>query len=85
MIFQKETMIQATLITLPVQTALVTDANICITAKGNVLEEALKMADCKWMQDEIYVNAYCPMCSDYCPVVDVTGVCRFEDRSDDNG
>ena len=46
-IFQKETMIQATLITLPVQIALVTDANICITAKDNVLEEALKMADFK--------------------------------------
>ena len=24
-------------------------------------------------------------CADYCPVVDVPGVCRFEDRSDDNG
>lgn len=37
------------LITSHVQTALVTDANICIAAKGNVLEEALKMTDCKWM------------------------------------
>ena len=85
MIFQKEAMIQATLITLPVQIALVTDANICITAKGNVLEKAPEMTDYKWMQDEICVNAYYPMCSDYCPVVDVTGVCRFEERSDDNG
>ena len=50
-------MIQATLITLPVQTAPVIDVNICITAKGNVLEEALKMADCKWMKDEICANA----------------------------
>lgn len=24
--------------------------------------------------------ADCPMCADYCPVVDVPGVCRFEDR-----
>ena len=32
----KETMIHAALITLPVQTALVIDANIYITAKGNV-------------------------------------------------
>ena len=38
------------------------------------------MADCKWMQDEICVNADCPMCADYCPVADYEGVCRFEDR-----
>ena len=60
MIFQKETMIQATLITLPVQTALVTDANICITAKGNVLEKASEMTDYKWIKDKICVNADCP-------------------------
>lgn len=46
-IFQKETMIQAALITLPVQTALVTDANIYIAVKGNVLNEAPEMADFK--------------------------------------
>ena len=57
MIFQKETMIQAALITLPVQTALVTDANICITAKGNVLEETSEMADFKWIKDKICANA----------------------------
>ena len=50
-------MIQSALITSLVQTALVTDANICITAKGNVLEKALKMADFKWMKDEICANA----------------------------
>ena len=38
--------------------------------------------DCKWMQDEICVNADCPMCCDFCPVVDVTGVCRFEEREE---
>ena len=27
-------------------------------------------------------NADCPMCADYCPVADVPGVCRFEDRGD---
>ena len=48
-------------------------------------KKVLTMADCKWMQDEICVNADCPMCADYCPVVDVPGVCRFEERSDDNG
>lgn len=37
------------------------------------------MAECKWMQDEICVNADCPVCCDYCPVVDYPGVCRFEE------
>ena len=43
------------------------------------------MADCKWMQDEICVNADCPKCSDYCSVPDTEEVCRFEDRGVDNG
>lgn len=38
--------------------------------------------DCKYCQDEICVNADCPMCADFCPVADVPGVCRFEDRGD---
>lgn len=38
------------------------------------------MADCKWMLDEICVNADCPMCCDYCPVADTEGVCRYEER-----
>lgn len=38
------------------------------------------MPDCKWMKDEICVNADCPMVADYCPVADVEGVCRFEKR-----
>lgn len=40
------------------------------------------MADCKYCQDEICVNAECPMRADYCPVQDMEGVCRFEDRAD---
>ena len=44
------------------------------------MEKEKKMADCKWCQDEICVNADCPMCCDYCPVPDIDGVCRFEDR-----
>lgn len=40
--------------------------------------------DCKWMQDEICVNSECPMCDDYCPVPDVDGVCRFEEREERN-
>ena len=38
------------------------------------------MADCKWMQDEMCVNDQCPLCADYCPVPDVEGVCRHEER-----
>ena len=41
--------------------------------------------DCKWMQDEICVNADCPICGDYCPVADIEFVCRYEDRSASNG
>lgn len=49
---------------------------------GAILEvEGIQVIDCKWMQDEICVNADCPMCCDYCPVPDTEGVCRFEDRS----
>ena len=38
------------------------------------------MPDCKWMQDEVCVNADCPMRADFCPVPDIPGVCRFEER-----
>ena len=38
------------------------------------------MPDCKYCQDEVCVNADCPMCCDFCPVPDTPGVCRFEDR-----
>ena len=43
----------------------------------------LKM-DCKYCQDEVCVNADCPMCADFCPVVDYPGVCRFEEREERN-
>lgn len=39
------------------------------------------MTDCKYCQDEICVNAECQMRADYCPVPDIEGVCRFEDRA----
>ena len=47
-------------------------------------KKVLTMADCKYCQDEVCVNADCPMCADFCPVVDVPGVCRFEEREDRN-
>lgn len=42
------------------------------------------MADCKWMRDEICVNADCPACADYCPVPDYPGMCKYEERGDDD-
>ena len=38
--------------------------------------------ECKWMQDEVCVNADCPACADYCPVPDTPGVCKYEERGD---
>lgn len=41
------------------------------------------MNKCKWAQgdfEEICVNADCPMCADFCPVLVQPGVCRYEDR-----
>ena len=42
------------------------------------------MPDCKYCKDEICVNADCPMCAEYCPVVDFPGVCTFEERNKNN-
>ena len=46
--------------------------------------KARAMTDCKYCQDEICVNADCPMRADFCPVVDFPGVCRFEERNKTN-
>ena len=41
------------------------------------------MTDCKYCQvAEVCVNADCPMCCDFCPVPDIPGVCRFEEREE---
>ena len=40
---------------------------------------------CKFEQDEVCVNADCPLCADFCPVVFTPGVCRFEDREEVKG
>ena len=45
-------------------------------------EEVLAVDDCKWRQDEVCVNADCPMRADLCPVPDIPGVCRFEEREE---
>ena len=39
-----------------------------------------KIDECKWMQDEVCVNADCPACADYCPVANTPGVCKYEER-----
>lgn len=60
----------------------------CRKAKNisrKIWEGAKMMDECKWMQDEICVNADCPMCCDYCPVADYEGVCRYEERGEDDG
>ena len=41
------------------------------------------MAECKWMKNEFCVNHDCPMRADYCPLPDYPGVCKFEDRRDE--
>ena len=33
---------------------------------------------CKYCKDEFCVNDACPLCADYCPVIDVPGVCKYE-------
>lgn len=35
---------------------------------------------CRFCKDEFCVNADCPMRADYCPVPDMPGVCKHEDR-----
>ena len=41
------------------------------------------MINCKWLNNEFCTNPDCPMRADYCPVPDYPGVCRFEDRIDE--
>lgn len=38
---------------------------------------------CKWYYEEVCTNASCPVCADFCPVVDYPGVCRFEESESD--
>lgn len=67
---------------------------VCSIMRGAATEDSMISADaindremtmdCKWMQDEICVNADCPMRADFCPVPDIPGVCRFEEREERN-
>lgn len=37
---------------------------------------------CKFCENEMCVYADCPACCDYCPVPNMPGLCRFEERED---
>lgn len=39
-----------------------------------------RTAGCRWCINEICTNDKCPMCADFCPVPNDTGVCRHEER-----
>ena len=51
---------------------------------GAILKvEGIQVTDCKYCKgDEVCVNADCPMRADFCPVPDISGVCRFEEREE---
>lgn len=38
---------------------------------------------CIYNEDEICTNGLCPMCADYCPVSDMDGVCKYEEREEE--
>ena len=40
----------------------------------------MKIKPCKWCKDEMCVNDECPVRGDYCPVPDISGLCRYEER-----
>ena len=55
----------------------------CVCRGANIWRTVTAMIDeCKWMQDEVCVNADCPACADYCPVANTPGVCKYEERGD---
>ena len=56
-------------------------AALCAGSSGTNGRKVKPMLDdCKWMQDEVCVNADCPACADYCPVANTPGVCKYEER-----
>lgn len=38
--------------------------------------------NCIYNRYEFCTNDECPMCADYCPVPDVEGVCKYEEREE---
>ena len=39
---------------------------------------------CKYCYSEFCTNDRCPMCADYCPVPDTEGVCKYEERIEED-
>lgn len=35
---------------------------------------------CKWCHNEMCVKDECPACTEYCPVPNMPGLCRYEER-----
>lgn len=42
------------------------------------------MTKCKWEQDEVCVNADCPVCADFCPVTHYPEICKFAEKEQEN-
>ena len=40
-------------------------------------------SECVYNQEEFCTNDQCPMCADYCPVPDMEGVCKYEEREEE--
>ena len=38
--------------------------------------------ECIYNKNEFCTNDQCPMCADYCPVPDIEGVCKYEEREE---
>lgn len=38
---------------------------------------------CKYSKNEFCTNDQCPMCADYCLVLDYEGVCKYEEREEE--
>lgn len=53
------------------------------TPKPIVGNHSADSTGCKWYYEEVCTNASCPVCADFCPVVDFPGVCRFEESESD--
>lgn len=37
---------------------------------------------CELCYEEVCIKSGCPACGDYCPVSDLPGICRYEERRD---
>lgn len=66
----------------PAEAARLMGYEVVVPATGETQDGRQRI--CGWEADEICTNADCPMCADYCPVHNDPGVCRFDDREDND-